>query len=195
MINKAFLIGFEKDVADAFNAGRIRAPVHLSGGNEDQLIDTFQDIKPEDWVISTWRSHYHCLLKGVPSDELMADILAGHSITLCYPKHRVLSSAIVGGGLSIATGIALGIKRRGGKEKVWAFLGDMAYRGGTFHECVQYANGHALPIRFVIEDNGLSVCTDTMDAWGQERFFRGKVRVYSYKLPWPHSGAGVRVNF
>jgi pyruvate dehydrogenase E1 component alpha subunit len=194
-VGKAYLIAFEKEVADRFNAAKIRAPVHLSGGNEEQLIDVFEDVKSEDWVISTWRSHYHCLLKGVPPEQLMADIVAGKSITLNYPEHRILSSAIVGGGLPIAAGIALGIKRRNGHERVWAFLGDMAHRGGMFHEVCQFANGHNLPIRFVVEDNGISVCTDTAVSWGTERIFRGKVRDYSYKLPWPHSGAGHRVNF
>ncbi len=195
MMTKAELIAFEAEVAAAFNAGKIRAPIHLSGGNEDELIEIFKNVKPDDWCISNWRSHYHCLLKGVPPNVLMKDILEGHSITLCYPEFRVLSSAIVGGGLPIATGIALGIKRRKGPEKVWAFLGDMAHRGGMFHECVQYANGHNLPIRFVVEDNGISVCTDTEESWGIGRIFPGKVKVYSYKLPFPHSGAGVRVNF
>ncbi len=195
-MTKDELIAFEAEVAEAFNAGKIRAPIHLSGGNEDQLIEIFEDVKPDDWVISTWRSHYHCLLKGVPPNVLMKDILEGRSITLCYPEYRVLSSAIVGGGLPIATGIALGIKRRQGSEVVWAFLGDMAYRCGMFHECREFSLGHDLPITFVLEDNGLSVCTDTEMSWGMKYNPKGdSFREYEYKLPWPHSGAGVRVNF
>lgn len=191
---KADLIAFEREIADAFNAAQIRAPIHLSGNNEDQLIEIFEDVEPDDWVISTWRSHYHCLLKGVPVPLLRKEILEGRSITLCFPEYRVLSSAIVGGGLSIATGIALGIKRRNGREKVWVFLGDMAARGGAFHECVQYASGHDLPVNFVVEDNNISVCTDTAESWGRKNV-GGKVLSYSYKLPYPHSGAGHRINF
>lgn len=195
-ISAAELIAFEREVADRFNAAEIRAPIHLSGGNEDDLIRIFEDVGPEDWLLSTWRSHYHCLLKGVPPERLMEEIMAGRSITLCFPEYRVLSSAIVGGGLPIALGIALGIKRRGGKERVWAFLGDMAQRGGMFHECVQYAGGHDLPICFVIEDNGISVCTNTRESWGAAwDWHQIELRRYSYKLPWPHSGAGHRVNF
>jgi TPP-dependent pyruvate/acetoin dehydrogenase alpha subunit len=128
-------------------------------------------------------------------DELMADIVAGRSITLCYPEHRILSSAIVGGALPIAVGVAFGIKRRKGHEQVFCFVGDMAERGGMFHEAFQFANGYGLPIHFVVEDNGISVCTNTAESWGGEKSFGGKVRVYSYELPWPHSGAGHRVNF
>lgn len=191
------LIAFEREIADIFNAGTIRAPVHLSGGNELQILEVFQDIKDSDFVTTNWRSHYHCLLKGVPPERLKADILAGKSIALCYPEHRIVASAIVGGTLPIALGIALSIKRSGGANKVWAFLGDMTARTGTYHECVQYASGHDLPITFVHERNGLSVCTDTDAVWGaSRRFTRGDlVRGYSYKLPWPHSGAGRRIEF
>lgn len=192
------LRAFEQDIAEAFNRGEIRAPVHLSGGNEEQVIEIFRKVCPEDWVATTWRSHYACLLKGVPPDEVRADILLGKSITLNYPAHRIFSSAIVGGALPIALGVAAAIKRRGGGEKVWAFCGDMASLSGIFHECLRYAWGNGLPIYFVIESNGLSVCTDTLKAWGpgaEGDRPDSRVWAYGYKLPWPHSGAGKRVEF
>lgn len=188
------LRAFEAEVSEAFNTGRIRAPVHLSGGSEEQIIEVFQDIRSEDWITTNWRSHYHCLLKGVPPDELMAEILAGRSITLCFPQHRIYSSAIVGGSLPIALGIAKSIKLRGGKERVWAFLGDMTAETGIFFECLSYAVGHDLPVCFVIENNGLSVCTPTEEVWGDQDATTG-AKTYNYKLPWPHSGAGKRVEF
>ncbi len=187
------LIAFEAEVAEAFNKGLIRAPVHLSGGCEDQTLEVFKNIREQDWVFSNWRSHYHCLCKGVPRERLMADILAGKSITLCYPDFRIFSSAIVGGNLPIALGVALSIKRRGGSEYVFAFLGDMTARAGIFHECISYAMGQGLPIRFIVEDNGKSVCTDTQAAWGTGR--KLKIEEFRYDLPFPHSGAGVRVQF
>lgn len=190
------LIGFEMDVAAAFNAGRIRAPIHLHGGNEEQLIEIFKNVLDSDWVCTNWRSHYHCLLKGVPRERLMSDILEGKSITLCYPDYRIVSSAIVGGILPIAVGIALHIKCIGGSNKVHAFLGDMTARSGIYHECVQYACGWDLPIRFHIEDNGKSVCTPTATVWGQGlSTVKDRISSYSYNLPWPHSGAGKRVEF
>lgn len=182
------LIAFETRVAEAFNAGRIRAPVHLSGGCEEPLIKIFRDVAPDDWVCTTWRSHYHCLLKGVPEETLFADILAGKSITLCYPEHRVISSAIVGGVAPIAVGLAMA------KQRVWCFLGDMAWRSGVVRECRDYAHQHDLPVTFVLENNGVSVCTPTDAVWPAHPM---SVRDYEFKydLPWPHSGAGKRVEF
>lgn len=192
------LIAFEKDIADCFNRGQIRAPVHLEGGNEQQLISIFKSVQPEDWVCGSWRMHYKCLLKGVAPAQLKADILAGHSITLCYPEHRIISSAIVGGILPIALGLAWSIKRAGGTERVWCFLGDMTARTGMYNECWYYARGHNLPITWVVEENGLSVCTPTRQVWddGHPPFPEAwGVRAYEYKLPWPHAGAGTRVQF
>src|SRR5690349_796161 len=112
------LAGFEKQIADLFNTAAIRAPVHLYDGNEAQIIGVFRDINPDDWVMCSWRSHYQCLLKGVPPDEVKAEILAGRSISLCFPKYRVVSSAIVGGIVPIAVGAALSIQRSGGTNRV-----------------------------------------------------------------------------
>lgn len=191
------LKAFELDIASEFNAGNIRAPVHLSGGNEEPLLRIFDRVEPHDWVLTTWRSHYHCLLKGVPADQLRADIIAGHSITLCYPGHRILSSAIVGGILPISVGIAMAIKRQGRDERVWCFVGDMSSHTGAYHESVRYAYGHGLGITFVCEDNEKSVATPTGEVWGNNLDPNRPVAVdyYKYKLSWPHTGAGTWVNF
>lgn len=190
------LIAFERDVAAAFNAGRVRAPVHLSGGCEEQMIRVFRDVGPRDWICGSWRSHYACLLRGVPREQVMEDVLEGHSITLCYPEHRVITSAIVGGVLPIALGLAWSEKQRAEGARVWAFVGDMTARTGVYRECLDYATGHSLPITFIVEDNGKSVCTDTRDAWGVSNdTSEPKVVGFEYDLPWPHSGAGVRVQF
>ena len=63
------LIDFEEEIASAFNNKKIKAPIHLHGNNESQLIKIFESIGPDDWIFSSWRSHYHCLLKGVPADQ------------------------------------------------------------------------------------------------------------------------------
>ena len=96
------LINFEEDIAAEFNASKIKAPVQLYHGNENEIIDVFKGVRAEDWVLCSWRSHYQCLLKGVPAEEVKAEIMAGHSITLNLPEYRVLSSAIVTGVLTIA---------------------------------------------------------------------------------------------
>lgn len=190
-----YLREFEQDIANEFNAGKIRAPIHLEGGNEQQLLDIFKEVNPKDWICVTWRSHLKCLLKGVPPSEVKAAIMAGKSITLCFPEHRVISSAIVGGIVPIALGLAWAAKHRQTQENVWCFIGDMSSRTGVLNECDQYATGHNLPLRFVMEDNELSVCTNTEKVWGKPTNQRTKHISYYYKLPWPHSGAGKRVEF
>lgn len=192
------LIAFEADIAERFNRGEIRAPIHLHGGCEEQLIKIFRTIAREDWVCSNWRSHYHALLHGIPADLVRAEIMAGRSMTLCFPEYRMISSAIVGGILPIATGIAWEIKRQRGTNKVWAFMGDMTSLTGIASECARYARGFDLPIRFIVEWNGKSVCTDTMSAWGNdEDKIDGLPNSYTfrYENPWPHSGAGRRISF
>ena len=194
------LKAFEAEVAAAFAAKTVRGPVHLSGGNEAQLIEVFRDVSPGDWVFSTYRSHYHALLHGVPREYVMAEILAGRSMTLASTEHRFFSSAIVGGCLPIATGVAAAIARDHGSRitdhgsRVWCFIGDMAARGGAFHEARQYAEGHDLPIVFVIEDNGLSCNSPTAHCWG-ESGAGGKVRAYAYVREWPHTGIREWVQF
>lgn len=185
---------FEADIAAEFNAGHIRAPIHLSGGNEAELYRYFRDIyKPGDWVCTTWRSHYHCLLAGVPREKVKAAIMAGRSITLCFPEHNVISSAIVGGILPITIGIAMAARRRHSTEWVHCFVGDMTATTGAYHEAKSMAASYGLPITFIVEDNGKSVMTPTKDVISVGGHVN-EVR-YAYELPWPHAGAGVRVQF
>ena len=200
MLLSSDLIAFETDIADCFNEGRIKAPVHLYFGNEDKMIEIFKKVKEEDWVFCTWRSHYQCLLKGVPPTKLKEDILEGKSITLCYPEQKVYSSAIVTGSIPIATGAAFDIKRRGGDNHVWCFVGDMAAETGSFYENHKYAVNLDLPITYVIEDNSKSVCTMTKEVWKQEKHSYSqpgipKVIYYKYETKYPHAGAGKRIQF
>lgn len=197
---KEKLIDFENSVANVFNEGKIKAPVHLHSGNEEQLLKIFESVNKNDWVLSSWRSHYHCLLKGVPAEKLFEDILEGRSISLAFSEQRVLCSGIVTGILPISLGIALDIKRRGGEENVWCFIGDMTAETGIAHECIKYAQNFDLPVTYVVEDNGKSVCTDTKKTWGLEcsSFSHGgnKILYYDYDLSkYPHAGAGKRVQF
>ena len=64
-LSKEDLIAFEDDIIKHWEAGEIRGHIHLSHGNEEQLIEVFKKISPTDWVFSTWRSHYHALLHVV----------------------------------------------------------------------------------------------------------------------------------
>lgn len=194
------LIAFEEKIANLFNSSKISSPIHLYYGNEKQIIKVFNNIKKSDWVFCSWRSHYQCLLKGVPERKLLSEILDGKSISLCFPDFRIYSSAIVGGHIPIAVGVAIGIKRKKLKEKVYVFLGDMTAETGIMHESLKYSINHDLPIHFIIEDNGLSVCTNTNKVWGnkQNSFYKKNskfITYYKYKNKYPHAGAGIRVQF
>ena len=188
------LIAFEAEVAAEFERGHIRGPVHISGGNEAALIEIFKDVRESDWVCSTYRSHYHALLHGIPREKVMAAIMSGRSMNLSFPEHRFLTSAIVGGTLPIAVGIAAALKRHGSASKVWCFVGDMTATTGAFHEATQYASRQNLPVRFWIENNGLSCDSPTDECWGNEGG-SAHYNAYHYKRTYPHVGIGKFVSF
>jgi len=200
MLSPQDLVAFEERVATAFNSGQIRSPIHLHYGNEEALIKIFAPIRPQDWVFSSWRSHYHCLLKGVDQEQLFNSIISGNSIALCFAEHRIFSSAIVGGSVPIALGTAMAMKRKAEDATVYCFVGDMTSESGLFYESLKYARNHNLPIVFIVEDNGKSVMTETFTTWGQpsstfENSTDPRVIHYKYTNKYPHSGAGVRVQF
>ena len=189
---------FEEDILKEFENKKIRAPIHLSGGNELQLISIFQDIREQDWVCTTWRSHYECLLKSVPPQKLKQKILDGHSISLCFKDYNIISSAIVGGICPIALGIAKGIKEQGRDDKVYCFIGEMSAATGIFVECWRYSVWNDLPIEWVVADNGKSVCTTTSKVWNyvyHPATLKDKVKYYCYTHTFPHAGGGTRINF
>lgn len=182
-------------MAAAFEAKQVKGPIHLCSDEQaEPLIEIFKDIRPEDWIFCTWRNHFHALLKGVPEEELFAAICAGRSMYFSSKEYRVVSSAIVGGIFPLALGVGMGIKRAGGSERVWVFCGDMAARGGLFHEFAQYATGHGLNIRVATEDNGYSTNANTEETWGGPQFQYTTIR-YSYRRNRPHTGTGKFVTF
>lgn len=193
--DKSGLVQFERKMADHWEAGRVRGPIHLSGGNEDELIEIFKYVKKTDWVFSTWRSHYHALLKGIPSEWLEQEILEGRSITIVNKEEKFYSSAIVGGIIPIAVGVAMSNKRKGINDIVWCFVGDMTFETGTFMENYKYAKNFDLPIKFVVEDNGISTNTPTIDTWNKKSEIPEDVIWYQYKKEWPHYGTGKWVIF
>jgi len=202
------LINFENEIASIYETGKIRAPIHLRSGNESQLIKIFKNIKDEDYVFSTWASHLHCLLKGVPIQDVKKAILEGRSITLNFPEYNLYSSAIVGGTPSIATGTAYALKKQNKIGRVYCFLGDMGFHTGITYESIKYSIGHNLPITFVVEDNGKSVGTPTLNAWHIDTYQvyeimckmahgnkNVKIEYYKYESKYPHAGTGTFVEF
>jgi len=199
-VTKEELREFEEKMADHFNNGRIRAPVHLYYGNESEMIKFFRRVRQNDWVFCSWRSHYQCLLKGVPPDVLEKDILEGKSISLCYPEYNIYSSAIVGGNIPVAVGVSMALKLKRIDSRVYCFVGDMTAESGIFMENLKYSMANQLPITFIVEDNGKSVCTDTMKTWNmKESTYKHLddeyIYYYEYETKYPHAGAGKRVQF
>lgn len=192
MLSKDELQAFSIEIAELFKNGKINCPVHLGGENESQLSEVFKDIKPEDWILGTWRSHYQWLLSGRDMDELRKQIIEGHSMHV-YDKN-FFTSAIVGGIAPIAVGLGQAIKLKNGFNKVWCFLGDMGASCGISVESIVYSLGHDLPITFVIEDNNLSVRTITREAWGSKYTILDYLKTlpnvyyYTYVRKYNHAG-------
>ncbi len=194
-IDKNFLINFEKDIKNIYEKGKIKSPIHLSGNNENQLINIFKKIKKNDWVLCSWRNHYHALLKGINPNELKNDIIKGRSMSINSNKHKFYSSSIVGGIIPIALGLAQSFKLKKKSSKVWVFIGDMTFETGIFHECYKYSKNFSLPIKFVVEDNNLSTNSPTNKVWGKKSKTPKNVKYYNYKRLYPHHGTGSWVLF
>lgn len=204
MITKQEIIEFEKEIADLFAQGLIKAPVHLRSGREDQLIDIFKNhnINNNDYIFGYWDSHELALLKGVPREQVKEQILAGNSIALSFPDYNVLCSGIVGSLVGVATGLAWALKQQGQSARVFHFCGDMSAETGIFHEAVKYATNFDLPIKFIVGDNGLSVMTPTRDSWGKmtpwyfpNNNWLKKLKYFPYVNGYPHSGLGKLIKF
>ena len=202
-ITKEDIIKFEQEIAEIFATGAIRAPVHLRSGREDQLISIFKEnhIGDDDWVFGFWDSHELALLKGVPRDELKKAIVEGKSISLCFPKYKVLCSGIVGSLMGTAVGAAWAMKNQKQKGRAFLFCGDMSAETGIFHEAIKYAVNFDLPVKFIVCDNGVSVMTDTRRVWGSDEpwfkstKYESKIIYFKYTNGYPHSGLGKLIKF
>lgn len=193
MTTKTELIDFEKRIIDLWENGDLPYLLHLSGGNEDQLIDIFKDIKQDDYVFSTHRNHYHYLMHGGSSDRLETLILSGKSMFVYDRSRNFLTSSIVSGTPAMAAGVALSLKLNADPRKVWCFIGDAAEEEGHFYEAVMFVQGHNLPCQFIIEDNNRSVETPKAERRGPFSYdfkWPACVTRYSYVSTWPHAGNG-----
>ena len=190
------LKSFEEEVKVVYEAGGIKAPVHLAGGNEQNLIDIFQYVHKDDWVFASWRNHYHALLHGIPRDTLMDLVVRGKSMSVYSKEPKLYTSSIVGGIIPIALGTAKAQKESGSDRKTWCFIGDMTFESGIFYEAYKYAKNFNLPLQFVVEDNNMSTNTPTDETWGGvKRNVPDDVIYYKYERVFPHHGTGNWVLF
>ena len=194
-IDKKYLINFEKKISNLYEEKKIRGPIHLSGNNETQLINIFKKIKKKDWVFSGCRNHNHALLKGLDEDFITNKIIKGRSMNISSLNKKFFTSSIVGGIIPIALGVAYAIKKKRLKSKVWVFIGDMTYETGIFYEAYKYSQNFKLPLKFVVEDNGMSTNTETKKVWGKKMKKLKNVTFYKYKRIYPHHGIGKWILF
>ena len=93
-------------------------------------------------------------------------------------------------------GVAKSLKLKGSNDKVWVFIGDMSFESGIFYEVHKYARNYDLPLHFIVEDNGVSTNTPTLDTWnGIQRELPEDVIYYKYESKYPHYGTGKWVVF
>ena len=183
---------FVEKIAMHHDAGRLPFALHLPGGNEEQLIDIFSHINEGDYVLSTHRNWYHALLHGLPPEEVEEKILDARSMFMFDRKRNFYVSAIIGGPVAIAAGIAWALKRKGSDKKVWCFLGDGTEDTGHFAEAVRYVDGFDLPCTFVIEDDGMAVEASKESRWGTGKDLEWPDCVirYHYTKTRPHIRTG-----
>jgi pyruvate dehydrogenase E1 component alpha subunit len=154
---------FEEKCAELYSGGKIRGFLHLYIGEEAVAVGVMQALTPDDAVVATYREHGHALARGIPSDALMAEMFGkqegcsrgrGGSMHVFDAQRRFFGgSAIVGGGLPIAVGLALADNYLGRSRVTGCFFGDGAVAEGEFHESMNLAALWALPVLFLCENN------------------------------------------
>ena len=154
---------FEEKCVELYSLGKIHGFLHLYIGEEAVAVGAMQELTPEDRIVSTYREHGHALARGVPMDQLMAEMYGkangcsrgrGGSMHLFDISRRFYGGyAIVGGGLPIAVGLALADKMQNLPNITACFFGDGAVAEGEFHESMNLAALWKLPILFICENN------------------------------------------
>src|SRR5881409_2471488 len=154
---------FEEKAAEAYALGKIGGFLHLSIGEEAVAAGATSVLRRDDYAISTYREHGHCLAKGADPRRVMAELFGrrdglskgkGGSMHLFDKSVNFLGGhAIVGAHLPLATGAAFAIKYQGGDQVVQCYFGDGAVPEGEFHESLNLAALWKLPVVFLCENN------------------------------------------
>jgi acetoin:2,6-dichlorophenolindophenol oxidoreductase subunit alpha len=154
---------FEETVHEQFHEGNVPGPLHLSIGQEAVAVGGIWPLRETDVIVSTHRGHHHCLAKGARPDRMMAELLGradgysrgrGGSMHVAIPEIGLLgTNGIVGGGIPIGTGAALGLQIDGRDDVAICFFGEGAAANGVFGEALNTASLWKLPIVFICENN------------------------------------------
>lgn len=154
---------FETRVEELFLAGKLPGFVHTYIGQEAIASGVCARLRPDDYITSTHRGHGHAIAKGIPLRSMMAE-LYGKEAGVCRGRGGSMhvadfslgmlgANGIVGGGFGIAAGAALAAQYQGTDRVAVCFFGDGGINKGTFHEALNVAAVHRLPVVYVCENN------------------------------------------
>jgi len=159
----------EETISKKYPEGKMRCPVHLSIGQEAPPVGICANLTVTDQIVSAHRSHAHYLAKGGGLNPMIAELYGkktgcakgvGGSMHLIAPEMGMIAAVpIVGSSIPIAVGLAWGNKLSNNGKVTAVFFGDGAIEEGSFHESLNFAALHSLPILFVCENNNFSVYT------------------------------------
>lgn len=154
---------FEEKVGEAYALGKIGGFCHLYIGQEAVSTGIISMLRPDDYVITTYRDHGQALARGMTPRAVMAELFGridgcsrgkGGSMHLFDRNVNFLGGhGIVGGHVPIAAGVGFAIKYRGGDQVIVCFMGESVVNTGAFHEALNMAALWKLPCIFVIENN------------------------------------------
>ncbi|MHC1589122.1 MAG: thiamine pyrophosphate-dependent dehydrogenase E1 component subunit alpha [Methermicoccaceae archaeon] len=154
---------FEESLTEPLTNHEIKCPVHLYTGQEAVAAGVCANLRNDDWVFSTHRSHGHYIAKGGDMSKLMAELYGkasgcshgrgGSMHVACPEKGLPGSSAIVAGTIPNAVGAALAFSIRKEDRVAVAFFGDGAVCEGVLYEALNFASLRGLPVLFVCENN------------------------------------------
>jgi len=181
---------FEQEGTRLYTAGQIPGAYHASIGQEATIVGACMALRKDDAVTGTHRSHGHPIGKGADLKPLMAELMGketgvckgrGGSMHLAdYSVGIIGESAIVGGGIPLATGVGLSAKVRCIDTVCLCFFGDGAVNQGTFHESLNMAALWKLPVIYLCENNGYAITTSVASSHGQPNIAK---RAEGYGMP------------
>ncbi len=154
---------FEGKCAELYTQEKIRGFLHLYDGEEAVAVGVMAALEDRDRVVATYREHGHALARGVSMQSALAEMYGkstgcsggrGGSMHLFDAETNFYGgNAIVGGGLPLAAGLALGDRMQGQARASVCFFGEGAVAEGEFHEAMNLAALWSLPVLFVCENN------------------------------------------
>ena len=163
---------FEERCVELYSNQKIRGFLHLYNGEEAIAVGLMNMLGVEDAVFATYREHGHALARGISAKSIMAEMFGkvegcsrgrGGSMHLFDAKTRFYGgSAIVGGALPLAVGMALADKMMKRNRVTVCIFGDGAVAEGEFHESLNLAALWQLPVLFVCENNRYAMGTALM---------------------------------